>query len=60
MNNLLTNFFKNYKTMLGALVGIVPIIANGFGFKIPTGVALDFAGVAIFIVGLMAKDFNKK
>ena len=54
------DFFKNYKTILGAIVGIIPIVANGFGFKIPTSVALDFAGVAIFIVGMMAKDFNNK
>ena len=55
----MNDFFKNYKTILGALVGIVPIVANGFGFKIPTSVAVDFAGVAVFVVGIIAKDFNK-
>lgn len=52
-------FFKNYKTIIGAVVGIIPIIADNFGFHIPTHIALDFAGVAIFIIGIMAKDFNK-
>ena len=52
-------FWKNYKTIIGAVVGIIPIVANGLGFQLPANVALDFAGIAIFIVGLMAKDFNK-
>ena len=55
----MNDFFKNYKTILGALIGIIPIIASDFGFTIPTSVAVDFAGVAVFIVGIMAKDFNK-
>jgi uncharacterized membrane protein len=52
-------FWKNYKTIIGAVVGITPVILNSFGITLPSNVALDFAGVAIFIVGLMAKDFNK-
>ena len=52
-------FWKNYKTIIGAVVGVVPIILTNFGVKIPTNVVLDFAGAAIFIVGIMAKDFNK-
>ena len=56
----MNDFFKNYKTILGAMIGIIPIVASSFGFKIPTAVAVDFAGVAIFIVGMMAKDFNNK
>ncbi len=55
----MNNFFKNYKTILGALIGTIPIVANAFGFSIPTSVAVDFAGVAVFVVGIMAKDFNK-
>ena len=52
-------FWKNYKTLIGAVVGITPILASSFGFKLPVNIALDFSAVAIFIVGLMAKDFNK-
>ena len=52
-------FFKNYKTIIGAVVGIVPIILTNFGIQLPTNIALDFSGIAIFIVGIMAKDFNK-
>ena len=52
-------FWKNYKTIIGAVVGIAPIILTNFGVQIPTNVVLDFAGAAIFIVGLMAKDFDK-
>ena len=52
-------FWKNYKTIIGAVVGVVPIVLSNFGIQLPTNVALDFAGMAIFIVGLMAKDFNK-
>lgn len=52
-------FWKNYKTIIGAVVGITPIVLTNFGFKLPVNVAMDFAGVAIFIVGMMAKDFNK-
>lgn len=52
-------FWKNYKTIIGAVIGIIPIVAEGFGFHITTAVAVDFAGVAVFVVGIMAKDFNK-
>ena len=52
-------FWKNYKTIIGAIVGIIPILASSFGFQLPTHIVLDFAGIAIFIIGLMAKDFNK-
>lgn len=53
-------FYKNYKTIIGAVVGIIPILSESFGFHIPSQVALDISGVAIFIVGIMAKDFNEK
>ena len=52
-------FWKNYKTIIGAVVGITPIVLSSFGFQLPVNIALDFSGLAVFIVGLMAKDFNK-
>ena len=52
-------FWKNYKTIIGAVIGIIPIVSNSLGFHIPENVALDFTGFAVFIVGILAKDFNK-
>jgi hypothetical protein len=52
-------FWKNYKTIIGAIIGIIPIVSDNLGFHIPTNVAMDFTGLAIFIIGMIAKDFDK-
>ena len=53
-------FFKNYKTIIGAVVGITPVILTSFGVNLPTSVIVDISGLAIFFIGIMAKDFNVK
>ena len=52
-------FWKSYKTIIPAIVGIIPIIANTFGIHIPTNIIVDIEAIVIFSIGLLAKDFDK-
>ena len=52
-------FWKNYKTIIPAVLGIVPVISGALGFQLPPQIAADITGIALFFVGLMAKDFDK-
>ena len=52
-------FWKSYKTIIPAIVGIIPIIANTVGIHIPTDIVIDIEAIAIFFIGLLAKDFDK-
>ena len=52
-------FWKNYKTILTAILGIVPVVSNALGFQITPALEADILGIALFFVGLMAKDFDK-
>ena len=52
-------FWKNYKTIIPAVLGIIPVVSNALGFQISPQIAADITGIALFFVGLMAKDFDK-
>ena len=52
-------FWKNYKTIIPAILGLIPILSSNLGYPIPLSVSTDIIGIAIFFVGLMAKDFDK-
>ncbi len=52
-------FWKSYKTIIPAVVGIIPIIANTLGFHIPANIVIDIEGIAVFFIGSLAKDFDK-
>ena len=52
-------FWKNYKTMIPAIIGIIPVFTNAAGIHIPENVIIDIEGAALFFVGLLAKDFDK-
>jgi hypothetical protein len=52
-------FWKNYKTIIPAILGIVPVVSNALGFPITAQISADITGLALFFIGLMAKDFDK-
>lgn len=52
-------FWKNYKTILPAVLGIIPVVSNALGFPIPAHITADITGLALFFIGIMAKDFDK-
>ena len=52
-------FWKNYKTIIPAILGTVPVISNALGFNIPVQISTDITGIALFFIGMLAKDFNK-
>lgn len=52
-------FWKNYKTIIPAILGIVPVISNALGFPISAQISTDIAGISLFFIGIMAKDFDK-
>ena len=53
-------FWKNYKTMLPAILGIIPVVSNALGFPISAAITADITGISLFLIGMLAKDFNNK
>ncbi len=52
-------FWKNYKTMIPAILGILPVISSSLGFPISAQISADITGIALFFIGMLAKDFDK-
>jgi siderophore synthetase component len=53
------NFFKNYKTILGAIIGSLVVILPSFGINFSAHESNTVLAFAVMIVSIFAKDFDK-
>ena len=47
---------KNWKTTISSVIGAIVILCKVFGVEIPQPVSDGILAVALFLVGLFAKD----
>jgi hypothetical protein len=51
---------KNWKTSLSSIIGALVVIVRLFGVEIPQPIADATLALALFLVGLFAKDAESK